>query len=164
MINLNTCCLSIDSEHNTTIAFVKNDTTGERIFCFYRKNTADVYIQEESLELIDQASIVHLGSLMLSSEYGKNMALKIIKKVKENKKIVSFDINYRDDIFKDQLTAIQTYKEIYEKCDIVKFSLDELLMFANKTDIKEALESLELENKVVYVTIGSKGSLVYFNN
>lgn len=162
--NLNTCGLSIDSNHNTTIAFVKNDTIGERSFCFYRKNTADVYIQEQSLELIEQASIVHLGSLMLSSEYGKHMALSIIKKAKENNKLISFDVNYRDDIFKDQLTAIQTYKEIYEKCDIVKFSLDELLMFANKTDIKEALESLELENIVVYVTLGSKGSLVYFNN
>ena len=162
--NIDTSGLNIDPNHNTTIAFVKNDKFGERSFCFYRKNTADIYIQEESLELIKDANIVHLGSLMLSSEYGMNMALKIIKKAKENNKIVSFDVNYRDDIFKDQQTAINTYKEIYEKCDIIKFSLDELVMFTNASDIKDALDSLGLEGKVIYVTLGSKGSLVYFNN
>ena len=31
----------LDSEHNTTLAFVENDPNGERSFCFFKQNTAD---------------------------------------------------------------------------------------------------------------------------
>jgi len=162
--NIDDSYVSIDDEHNTTLAFVINNSEGERDFCFARKNGADYYLKEEYLKEIENADIIHLGSLMLSEDYGFEYANKVINKAKECNKIISFDVNYRDDIFKDKEQALKRYKEIYTKCDIVKVSSDELFLFTQEKDINKALKIFTKENQKVFVTLGKDGSLLYFDN
>ena len=47
---------------------------------------------------------------MLSEDYGFEYAKEIIRIAKEHNKIISFDVNYRDDIFKDKEQALKRYK------------------------------------------------------
>ena len=88
--------------NNTTLAIVNNTTDGERFFSFLREDSADYQFDDKSLMLIEDASIVHIGSLMISKEKGFDFAKKIIQIAKKNNKKISFDVNYRADIFKSQ--------------------------------------------------------------
>lgn len=127
---LDECLINVDNEHNTTIAFVELDKTGERSFCFNRKNTADYYLPYVSDVLIEKCEIVNIGSLMLSEDIGLEYARNIIKRAKLLNKTVAFDVNYRTDIFRDKDEAVKRYKLIMAEADIVKLSEDEVEIFS----------------------------------
>lgn len=142
---------------NTTLAFVDLDINGERSFCFYRKNTADYILPEIPQELLDKTNIIHIGSLMLSEDEGVLYAKKLIALGKEKGKLISFDVNYRDDIFQDSQSAIEIYKEIIELSDIVKFSEEEIELFT-----KDYV--FGLKDKLLCISLGKDGSLYKFND
>ena len=142
---------------NTTLAFVDLDSAGERTFCFYREHTADYILPVISEEMIDEANIVHIGSLMLSEAEGVKYAKELIQTVKEKNKLVSFDVNYRTDIFPNTEYAIKVYKEIIELADIVKFSEEEIEIFT-----KEYVDTLK--DKLVCISLGKDGSRYQFNS
>ena len=142
---------------NTTLAFVDLDSAGERTFCFYREYTADYILPVISEEMIDEANIVHIGSLMLSEAEGVKYAKELIQTVKEKNKLVSFDVNYRTDIFPNTEYAIKVYKEIIELADIVKFSEEEIEIFT-----KEYVDTLK--DKLVCISLGKDGSRYQFNS
>lgn len=144
-------CLFTDENRNTTLAFVDIDESGERSFCFYRKETADYRLRDVDDALFDKADIVHVGSLMLSEEIGRDYADKLTERAKRAGKTVSFDVNYRTDIFRDKETAISLYKRYIERADIVKLSEDEY-------DIFGAQYVNGLKDKLVCITLGSSGS------
>ena len=75
------------------------------------------------------------------------IANKVINKAKDENKIISFDINYRDDIYNSKEEAIKIYKNIYKKCDIIKISNDELELLTNKSDLLEALKDFTNNNQ-----------------
>lgn len=141
-----------DNNRNTTLAFVELDENGERSFCFYRKNTADYNLPCLSENQIAEANIVHIGSLMLSEKEGFDYAKRIIKLARSQGKLVSFDINFRTDIFKDKESAVKIYKEIIKYADVVKFSDDEVEVFS-----KSYIEN-ELCDKLVCISLGGNGS------
>lgn len=145
--------ISQDPLRNTTLAFVELDASGERSFCFYRKNTADTNLPAISDELLQKSNIVHIGSLMLSEEAGVKYAKQIMHRAHTLGKMISFDVNFRTDIFKDKEQAISIYKEIISLADIVKFSEDEVDIFH-----KEYIEK-ELINKLVCISLGKDGSI-----
>lgn len=155
--------LRIDNERKTTSSKValKN---GERSFKFYRDNTADSYFDDESLRFIKEGDIIHLGSLMLSKKEGRDFATKVINEARNQNKILSFDINFRSDIFKDKEEALKIFNEFYPKFDIVKFSIEELRLFTNKDKIEDALSSLISGPKLFLITLGKEGSLAFYNN
>ena len=51
--NLSCSYVKKDDTVNTTLAFVELDKTGERSFCFYRKNTADYRLPEIPKEIFE---------------------------------------------------------------------------------------------------------------
>lgn len=141
-----------DCERNTTLAFVNLDSTGERSFCFYRKNTADYHLPEVPKDIFDSADLVYIGSLMLSEECGKEYALKLAQKAREAGKTVAFDVNFRTDIFRDRQAALDVYKAMLAVSDVVKFSEDEVEIFTQEYIDKE------LEGKLICISLGGKGS------
>ncbi len=155
--------LQRDNSRNTTLAFVELDESGERKFCFYRKGTADYHLDLSSLEeLIQQADIIHLGSLMLSEEAGRQVADAVIEMTRKAGKKLSFDVNYRDDIFDSQQQALDIYSRYTRQADIVKFSEDELTLFTGAADFDGAIEQLKASSAMTFVTLGSQGSLCVY--
>ena len=144
--------ISVSEKENTTLAFVELDEKGERSFCFYRKNTADAHLTEVDDALLRQANIVHIGSLMLSDPYGKQYAETLAKRAHAAGKAVSFDVNYRTDIFRDERAAKEAYRNLILAADIVKFSEEEVALFG------DLFSSGTLGDKLVAVSLGSKGS------
>ncbi len=143
--------IKLDGERNTTLAFVDIANDGERSFCFYRKNTADYMLGDVPQPLLERADIVHVGSLMLSEEYGRAYARSLMKRAGALGKTVSFDVNFRADIFRDRRAAVDIYREFIELADIVKLSEDELEIFGEKY-------IGELSDKLVCITLGGRGS------
>ena len=151
-------------ERNTTIAFVTL-TDGERDFAFNRHDTADynIDIDEIDFDKYSNLKIIHLGSLMLSEQNGKKFAENIAKKAKELNVKLSFDMNFRMDTYKDFESAKKAYKPYVECADIIKFSDDELRLYTGIKDIKPAIESIYQQGQLFVLTLGSKGSLYYYN-
>jgi len=142
-------------------------TNGERSFRFERDNGADYILSLDDIDysVIKSGDIVHIGSLMLSYEEGRLFYKQLVNRLKKiNGVKVSFDINYRDDIFLNQEEAKRIYIEALKQADILKFSIDELLFLSNKTNIKEALDTLVDRSQIVVVTLGEDGSIFYYQN
>ena len=146
------CYISKLPDKNTTLAFVSIDGSGERQFCFYRKNTADSYLEEVPDDLLKSADIVHIGSLMLSETHGVEFVKRLIAEAKKYSDTISFDVNFRSDIFKNEQEAVAVYKTILPLADIIKFSEDEIAVFG-----QDYVETA-LSDKLVFTTLGSKGS------
>lgn len=150
--NLDEVLINRDLKRNTTLAFVELDENGERSFCFYRKNTADYNLPYIPESIFSAANIVHIGSLMLSEKTGFDYAEGLAKRARAEGKVISFDVNFRTDIFKDRESAVKLYKKIIDHADVVKFSEDELEVFGEKY-VKE-----KLADKLVCISLGGEGS------
>ena len=162
--NLDYTDVTLDSRYNTTLAFVALDEYGERKFSFYRKNTADYHLTEESLaKATKKADIVHLGTLMLSEESGRSFAKRVAETMKEARKTLSIDVNYREDIFASSEEAKKIYGEFIPLADVIKFSEEEIKIFSGKDDIESAVSCLARKDQLMLVTLGSKGSLAVWN-
>lgn len=162
--NLDCLDIQVDEERNTTLAFVTlND--GERDFAFNRHDAADFNINIEEIDFskYKDLNIIHLGSLMLSEENGKAFAEKIADKVKQFGKVLSFDMNFRMDTYKDFEDAKKAYKPYVEKADIIKFSDDELKLYTGIDDLQKAVESIIGKDQLLVLTLGSKGSMYFYN-
>ena len=119
------------------------------------------YIQVDEFQ--DSSGIEMRLVDMLSEKYGKAFAKKIAKKAKALKVKLSFDVNFRLDTYKDFEDAKKAYKPFIESADIIKFSDDELKLYTGIDDIPKAIESIYQENQLFVLTLGSKGSMYYYN-
>lgn len=157
--------IQIDAERNTTIAFVTL-TDGERDFAFNRHDTADFNIDFDDIdfESYENLEIVHLGSLMLSEQKGREFAEKIANKTSELGAKLSFDMNFRKDIYKNFVDAKRAYAPFVECADIIKFSDDELTDYTGISDMDEAAKSVLKKDKLLLVTLGKSGSAYYYND
>ena len=137
---------------------------GERSFKFDRDFGADYCLDVSDIDLgsIKDNDIIHLGSLMLSHERGISFFNEIIKQIKLiSKAKISFDINYRSDIFKSPEVAKKTFLDALKKVDIIKFSLEDIELLLDTTDVEYALKSLLTPNQIAIVSLGADGSLYY---
>ena len=153
-MGLNNLFLYKYDEYKTTVAQVKL-VNGERSFSFIRDGGADYHFSFPLNDFIYQSNIVHIGSLMLSKEEGRSFLKTLIPELKRRNILISFDINYREDIFTgEDIKSI--YQEVIEQVDILKISEDELNIFG-----REYIDSLK--DKLICLSLGSKGSEYRFN-
>ena len=100
--------IQLDNDHNTTLALVQHEENGERSFCFYRKHTADDCLVTPLNPAFESASILHFGTLMLSSFQGREFLSQAIASAKNRGQVVSMDVNYREDLYASQEEAIRS--------------------------------------------------------
>lgn len=151
--------IDIKDGRDTTVALVELKD-GERSFKFIRDNASDYLFDIAHLNRFnfDNVNIIHLGSLMLSHPIGEAFFYEAIKYIKDNTHaLISFDVNYRDDIFKDKEILIKALN----KADIIKFSQDELKLLSNKENVLDGLKTLINDNQIALVTLGKEGSIFY---
>ena len=110
---------------------------------------------------VNHAQIVHLGTLMLGTDEGVAIADYTVAEAKAQGKVLSLDVNYRDDIFAGK-NAVEIYRKYVEAADIVKFSEEELDMFATGDTFEQKIKSVA-GGKLVCVTLGANGSAYCYN-
>ena len=156
--------LQRDDIRNTTLAFVALDDNGERYFTFFRHDTADFNLDVKDIDFdkFNDLNIVHLGSLMLSEKAGREFAAAIVEKIKNDKRIFSFDVNFRYDLYKTKEDANKAYKWFIERADILKFSDDEILDYTGEKDLQKAIKKLNHKG-LLLITLGNRGSMFCLN-
>ena len=155
--------IEVKKERETTQALVTLDN-GERSFRFVRENGSDYLLDINKLKEFDlsKISIVHIGSLMLSYQEGRNFFYKAVDYIHNNSKcLISFDVNYRSDIFKDEETAKEIFINAIKYADIVKFTEEELELLSKQKDVLNGLKTLLNDKQVAVVTLGKDGSIFF---
>ncbi|WP_434654329.1 carbohydrate kinase family protein [Thermoanaerobacterium thermosaccharolyticum] len=150
----NTCLV------NTTLAFVHLDKSGDRSFTFYRNPGADMMLNNDdiNLDLIDSSKIFHFGSLSLTDEPSRSATITALKYAKQNKKIISYDPNWRPPLWKDETIAKKEMFFPLKYVDIAKLSLEELHFLTGESNIQIASDILyNMGIKLVLVTLGQDG-------
>ena len=157
--------LEMYKEYDTTQALVTIDN-GERSFRFVRSNGADYHLNVKTLNEFDYSKIkiVHIGSLMLSAKEGQEFYYSAVKELKKHNVRISFDVNYRDDIFKSEEEAKNIFISALKEADIIKFTEEELELLSGQKDILVGLKALLTDKQVAVVTLGSKGSMFFSKN
>lgn len=162
-LHIDTTMLVLDENHSTTLAFVSRKEDGERDFVFNRG--ADAYMTKEDIDesRLNEFSIIHFGSATaLLDDPFKSTYLELMKQAKSTGKLISFDPNFRKDLWKGTTdTFISLAKEGISSSDFVKVSLEELQIITGYSELDEGVKSLHgLGAKVVAVTLGKEGTFV----
>ena len=144
----------------TTLAFVTLDEQGDREFSFARKPGADTQIafEEIDLSLVDEAKVLHFGTLSLTDEPGRTATYKLVEYAKNHGKLVTYDPNLRKPLWKSMEEAKEQLLWGLQYADVVKIS-DEEVEFLFGLDPKAGAAHI-LENypvKLVFVTCGADG-------
>jgi fructokinase len=164
-VKVDTSMVVFDDIHPTTLAFVSLQANGERDFVFNRG--ADAFLVEEEIDTdkLNKAAILHFGSAtaLLSNPF-QSTYFHVMRNAKEQGKFISFDPNYRKDLWKNRIPEfIDLSKEGIALADFVKVSDEELQLITGIKTMAEGTNFLhELGAKVVAVTLGSEGT--YLSN
>ena len=153
------------TEAVTTCAFVTLADDGERVFTFARKPGADMLLDESEIleDDIRDSVIVHAGSFSLSAGPAVAATKKVLRLGHELGRIVSFDVNYRNVVWNDDVDACAAaVKEILPYVDLLKISEEEVDMMGGL----DAIPALMKDNGITMVmeTLGSDGAQAFFGD
>ena len=144
----------------TTQAVVSVAPSGERSFSFYRSPGADTLLtaDEVAAALADPPKVVHFGSVSLTAEPARSATLAAGELAKQGGALVSYDPNYRANLWPDEETAVAWMKKPLPMVDVLKISDEELPLLTGTDDPEKGTAELaKLGIRLILVTLGSKG-------
>lgn len=167
-IGTDTSNLVFDDAVHTTLAFVHTLPGGEREFSFYRDPGADMMLKKEEVmaDIVKSGHIFHFGTLSSTHEGVREATRYAVDIAKENSLLISFDPNLREPLWSSLEDARREIEYGLSKCDILKISDNELEFMTGTDDYSKGVEILraQYDIKIVFVTLGSQGSRVYYKN
>lgn len=157
---IDTSGLVISKDFFTTLAFVTLDEQGDREFSFARKPGADTQLSfdELKLSLIDEAKVLHFGTLSLTDEPARATTYKAVEYAREKGKLISFDPNLRPPLWMSMDDAREQMLWGLMQADVVKISDEEASFLFDLEPEAAAGHIVENFNvKLIYVTCGANG-------
>ena len=156
------CAIAQRSKTFTTLAFVSLAEDGERDFVFSRGADRELSYNEHVSALMRE-QIVHFGAATcflggpLEASYSR-----YIKDALNGEAFISFDPNYRPDLWKDNTEEfIAKSRDFIAHSHLCKFSLEEAQLLSGHSDIDAALDTLHsLGTPLITITLGEKGTMV----
>ena len=148
----------------TTLAFVSLTPEGERSFTFARKPGADMFLKAEEIkdEDIMESDIIHAGSLTLQKTPSRDATITALRKGHEMGKLVSFDINYRPNLWNgEKEKAMESVESIFPYINMLKISDEETEFVGGIENIYEFMKNKDIP--LVVETLGGDGSRAFFN-
>jgi len=152
--------LIVSDDVFTTLAFVTLDESGDREFSFARKPGADTCIrfEEIDLSLIDDAKVLHFGTLSLTDEPARSATQKAVAYAKEKGKLITYDPNLRKPLWKNLDEAKAQMLWGLAQADVVKISDEEVEFLFGMNPQEGAAHILSAYGvKLVFVTCGAQG-------
>lgn len=146
-----------DSERKTALAFVILDENGERAFDFYLDNTAHTAMNFTDYPdcVFEQPVIAHLCSGSVASDSLALGTYQGIEKFRQNKSIVSLDINYRHAFWQDTTQAPAAIDKLAQCVDVIKASKEELIALYTEQEMSAVVQNwLQHQARLVIVTDG----------
>jgi fructokinase len=167
------------SERYTAIALVSLDEEGNREFSFYQEGAAnwDLNEHEVTADMLDGASVCHVGLVSLAREPSRTSTLKLIDLARARRKLVSCDLNVRPQLWDSEEEMREYTGTLLERSDIFKCSEEELSHIdmpsamptsSDRTSrrmktagiVKLSRKILESGPGLVIVTMGSDGAVL----
>ena len=152
--------VAVDPEDPTTIAVVSVDASGERSFSFYRKANADVKLTAGDIpdSALQRARFVHFGSVSLTADPSRSATLDAVRRARAMGKVITYDPNYRANLWPDAAAAVAQMKAPLKLVDILKVSDEELPLLTGTTDYEAGTALLAEQGiRLVFVTLGPDG-------
>ncbi len=157
--------LTVDEEQHTTMAVVSVDENGERDFTFYRDPGADSMLLKDEipLGLLKEARFLHFGSVSLTREPARTTTLCAVETARALGAVITYDPNYRANLWPDRDTAIRRMRKPLDMVDILKISDEELPLLADTNDLEAGTAALaEHGIRLILVTLGPNGVFYRF--
>lgn len=143
----------------TTMAIVTVDKSGERDFRFVRGADKDLRSEEVPRSALDSTKLLHIGSVSLTAEPARSATLAAARYARERGGLVSYDPNYRANLWPDEATAVSWMKQPLCMTDVLKLSDEELPLLTGTDDLEEGSRRLAAEGiSLVLVTLGGQGT------
>lgn len=153
--------LHYDGYVRTTLSFVTLNEHGERSFSFYRNPGADTMLKPEELntDLIRRSKIFHFSAMPLTDEPSRQTCMAAIGEAVKNNAIVSCDVNYRANLWRDRVTAKRVILRSLRHVDILKASEEDLTLLTDTNDVAKAVDRLyrQFKTPVIFATLGENG-------
>jgi fructokinase len=149
-----------DEEARTGIAFIAMPDENSYDILFYRNPGADMHLSADELDrtLLEGTRAYHFGSISLIHEPSRSATLEALEIAREAGALVSFDVNYRPDLWKPEEARRRVLRTLPE-VDVVKVNEAELELLAGAADLERGSEALlELGPSLCVVTLGPGGS------
>jgi fructokinase len=155
--------LSFDSTRRTTLNFHAKPASGGTEYLFYRNPGADANLQLEDVDpaILARAAFLHFDSLSLTDEPARSTIFALLSLARQCGTIVSFDFNYRPDLWAGAKAALHAVRSILHLVDIIKLNEDECAMLLPDAGQEESSAwILEQGPDLVAITRGAGGSLI----
>lgn len=164
--NVNTDGLIFGDDVNTSLAFVHLHSDGERSFSFYRGADLAIQKNEVAYNIIENSKLFHFGSISITDNPAREATLQALKYAKSKKKIISYDLNFRQSLWDDKLSARKQIEEGLYYTDILKLSEEEHYLLTKTNEFKEGTKLLyeEYGINLIFVTLGNKGCFFRFKD
>ncbi len=155
-------CLYVDPKESTTLTVVSlAEGTRERSFTFYRSPGADSCLTQEETVAGLAAShprIMHFGSVSLTCDPAQSALLVAAATARRMGALVSFDPNYREQLWPSMADGVYRIKQALPLCDILKISEGELRIITGTGDWEKGAEQLASYGIIlVLITLGKNG-------
>ena len=160
---VSTRAMVVDDAHFTTFAFVSLMEDGERDFVFNRGADGELTVQEVDAVDLSAVGIVHFGSAtgflpgpLQAAYYG------LLQKALRQDILISFDPNYRQLLFRDDLRSFVDHSwNFLDCCHFFKVSDEEALLITGCAALKDATAVLMEKTKAVFaITLGKAGTFL----
>jgi fructokinase len=160
---VSTRSIVVDERHFTTFAYVSLMEDGERDFVFNRGADGELTVQEVEAVDLSAVGIVHFGSAtgflpgpLQAAYYG------LLQKALRQDILISFDPNYRQLLFRDNLRSFVDHSwNFLDCCHFFKVSDEEAMLITGCATLKDATAVLQEKTKAVFaITLGKEGTLL----
>lgn len=152
---------------DTTTTKVYVGKNKERHFKFFRGADEYVNFKEIPKNILKECKIFHFGSAtaFLGGELEKTYD-KLLDYAIKNRKIISFDPNYRDSLFKEnKANFIEKAMKFISYANILKVNEHEIRLISKEESLQKAIEKLlNFGAKNIFVTMGYEGTIYATNN
>jgi fructokinase len=124
---VDTSHLLVTREARTTLAFIANDTSGEKAIEFYRQPGADMLLTEAAISAayLDRFDAVHFGSISLVDDGPRAATLRARQLAIDRGALTTFDVNWRPALWPDTRLARERILSAATGVSIVKLSDEE---------------------------------------
>ena len=158
---VDTTAMQVDPVQPTTLAVVTLDAAGERSFSFYRNPGADTMLRAEEVPqaILESTKFFHFGSVSLTADPERTATLDAVHRAKKAGALITFDPNYRANLWPDAKNAVAQIQAALPLADILKVSDEEMTLLTGCTDPQEgSLRLMALGIPLVLITLGADGA------
>ncbi|MCQ3980670.1 MAG: hypothetical protein DPW09_45270, partial [Anaerolineae bacterium] len=158
---VNTAGMRLDPTARTTMAFIALPDPHHAEFVFYRNPGADIRLRPDELDrgLLQQAAVLHFGSVSLSVEPSRSATLAAVRLAREAGALISFDVNYRPSLWPNPAEALDVILAVLPQVNLLKVNEVELEMLSGSSDLDDGSQTLlERGPNLCVVTLGLHGS------